>query len=239
VWRRACAVLVAVAALSAAAGCSSSGGGRPQASGSESATPAASAGQLTGVQLKAKLLPASDFPVGYHVEGGEDSGAGVARSRTGVNLATEGCAAFVSHSLVALLGATAYAGETLGNSAKSAQYLQFIWQFATAGGAAAFYRYVLSLPARCPKTSLTNQGLTEEVTIRGQPLAPAEGHSAIEVVETGTVAGSGAVFTTVWSVDGTELLAVGLGVEQGAAAASSPSLSTLISDLIANVRVSG
>jgi hypothetical protein len=78
-----------------------------------------------------------------------------------------------------------------------------------------------------------------EVTVRGQALAPADGHSVVEVVETATSSGSGLVFTTVWSVDGTELLAVGLGVEQGASAASSPSLSTLISDLIANVRVTG
>jgi hypothetical protein len=236
VWRRACAVLVAVAALSSAAAGCSSGGRRPQESGSESATPAGSAAQLTGVQLKAKLLPTSDFPVGYDMEGYEDSGAALAQSRTGVNLATESCAAFVSHSLVALLGATAYAGETLGNGAESAQYIQFIWQFASAGGAATFYRYVLALPTRCPKTSLTRQGLAEEVTIRGHALAPADGHSVVEVVETATSSGSGLVFTTVWSVDGAELLAVGLGVEQGAAAASSPSLSTLISDLIANVR---
>jgi hypothetical protein len=235
VLRRAGAVLVVIAAVSTAAGCSSGGGGRLQASHSARATPAGSAAQLTGVQLRAKLLPPSDFATGYHVEGEDDSGARLAESSTGVNLGTESCAAFVSHSLVALLGATAYAGESVGKSGESVQYAQFIWQFASSVGAAKVYRYVLALPARCPKTTLTSHGVGEQVTVLGQALAPAGGHDVVEVNETATVSGVGLALDTVWSVDGAELLEIGLGAsEQGSPASPSPSLRTLMSDLIAS-----
>src|SRR5215472_15695012 len=105
VVRRTAELLFAMALLAVAAGCSSSGG----AGGTSAASPT----QMTGVRLKAALLPASDFPPGYSVLGEQDSGASLAGPRAGVDLNTMSCSYFVSHSTVALVGATAYAAEGL------------------------------------------------------------------------------------------------------------------------------
>ena len=233
-FRRATELLIAVAALSAvAAGCSSGGGSRPPASGGRGGTLAA---QLTGVQLRAVLLPPSDFPPGYDVLGEQDSGASLAGSRTGMDLATESCPDFVSHSLVAMLGATAYAGEDLRSRDKNVEYTQFIWQFASPAGAARVYRDVRALPNRCPETSLTSGGVAEQVTIQAQARAPIGGHGSVEVDETAAVAGATAVLKTLWSADGADLFAVAVVTSaQQASAPQSPSLRSLMHDLIASV----
>jgi hypothetical protein len=151
-------------------------------------------------------------------------------------MATESCTDFVSHSLAAMLGATAYAGEGLRSRDQGVEYVQFIWQFASPGGAARVYRDVLALANRCPETSLTSGGVTEQVTIQAKAGAPIGGHGSVEVAETAAASGATAVFKTLWSTDGAELFTVGAGTSpQQASAPQSPSLRTLMHDLIASV----
>jgi hypothetical protein len=232
-WRAA-KLVITVAALSAvAAGCSPGAGGRPQASGGGDGTPAA---QLTGVQLRAALLPPSDFPPGYGVQGEQDSGSSLAGSGTGVDLATEGCADFVSHSLVAMLGATAYAGEGIRSRDQGVEYAQVVWQFASPAGAAGAYRDVRALADRCPDTTLTSGGVAEQVTIQAQAQAPVGRQGAVEVDETITAPGATATVKTLWSAAGTDLFDVEVVASaQLVPAPESPSLRTLMGDLIASV----
>jgi hypothetical protein len=184
------------------------------------------------------LLPPSDFPPGYGVTGEQDSGASLAGSRAGIDLATESCSDFVSHSQVAVLGATAYAAEGLRSRDHSVEYLQSIWQFASPAGAAGVYRDVRALASRCPETSLTSGGVAEQVTIQAQARAPIGGHGSVEVDETVSVPGvAGAlVQKTLWSAGGADLFGVVIVTStQQAPAPQSPSLRTLMNDLIARV----
>jgi hypothetical protein len=243
-FRRVTELLTVVAALSTVvAGCSSSGGGQPLASGGGGTVLAPPAPHLTGIQLRAALLPPSDFPPGYSVQGEQDSGGSLAGSATGVELATMSCAYFVSHSLIAILGATAYAEEGLhgsdssDSSDSSVEYSQVIWQFANPVAAAKIYRGVSALADRCPKTSLSRGRVAEQAAIQAQASAPVGGHSSVEVDETLTFPGIPAMpeYKTLWSADGTALLDVGMIGVSGASAPQSPSLRTLMRDLMASV----
>ena len=227
--RRTAEILFAMALLAVAAGCSSSG----RAGGTSAASPT----QMTGVQLKAALLPASDFPPGYSVLGEQDSGASLAGPRAGVDLNTMSCSYFVSHSTVALVGATAYAAEGLRSRDRSVEYTQVILRFASPAAAAAVYRDTLAVRHRCPRTTVTEGGVTGRVTIQGPPPADVGGHSSVEIDEALTMPGASIVNRTLWSADGQELLEVSVGtIAQGARAPQSPSLRTLMQDLMTTVQ---
>lgn len=190
------------------------------------------AGQLTGTQLESVLLPESDFPAGFATPttGPISSGGSLTSGPATYNLATITCATFIQH-----FGTTGF-GETAmveGSVAASGQaYDQFIYQFAAGSQATAFVAGIQSLAARCASFTASANGTTGTFSLRATPSAPVGGHSAVEMLETGTLGGSKIILDTLLSASGVDVFAAsGLGVG-GAAAPALPTKQTIVYTLM-------
>jgi hypothetical protein len=102
------------------------------------AAPAVQVTQVTGTRLAGALLPPSWFGPGLRVipDSTWNSGGKLEHGRAKYNLATVSCATFFFGSTG--FGETAAAGSSVGIDLT--EYLQAVYQFASPGGAAAFFR---------------------------------------------------------------------------------------------------
>lgn len=213
-----------------AAGSGSSG---PASSGSGSG---GSAGQLTGTQLTKDLLPASDFPHSFAVslQGSADSGSNLEKAAASYNLATLSCSGWDNYFTSSGFGETAYASGSVASSATDQSYGQVIYQFASKTTASAFFNGVQSLSNRCHSFNASGGG--GAVTMQLASASSVAGHQTFGINQATTVTGTSSKINTLFALDGTDVVAISAsGV--GSNPPSSPSPTTLLKDLLTNLKI--
>lgn len=195
-----------------------------------SALPAA-AGQLTGTQLTAVLLPQSSFPAGFTLSSSSaiSSGGSLTSGPAAYDLATTSCATFVDH-----LGNTGF-GETAmaSNSAVGEQqsFDQVVYQFGSAAAASDFVAGVKALAARCRSFTVSDDGATGTLSLTASPGPAVGGHPSLDLVQQGTIGGSSLVLDTLFTASGVDVFA-GAAVGLGVAAPVSLAKETIVYDLM-------
>jgi hypothetical protein len=179
---------------------------------------AANAGtvQVTGHQLEAALLPASDFPVGYQASGESDTGSRLETSPAKYNLPTMSCATWEQEFGLTGFGETAAASDSIDppsrGATRDAGYAQLVYQFRTAGVASTFFRGTRAVAA-----------------------APVGGHAAFWIDETVSASGYTVQGHALLTDVGTDVYGIeSLGI--GIAPPASPAPASLTLKLIARVQ---
>jgi hypothetical protein len=203
----------------------------PLPTASMSPLPAA-AGQLTGTQLEAVLLPASDYPAGFAVSssGPVTSGGSLETAAARYNLSTVSCADFVNHLGSTGFGETAMAAVSVVGADQA--YDQVVYQFGTAASASAFVAGIRSLAARCAASfPATDDGTSGTFRLTAADGADVGGHPTLDLVQRGTVGGSSVILDTLFSASGVDVFAAA-GVGLGAGAPAVPARETIIYSLM-------
>jgi hypothetical protein len=88
-------------------------------------------------------------------------------------------------------GETAYAGDTIGRllGGWPQAYVQSVYQFASAAGAAAYYRASYAMTVRCRTVTAADGSRTEGVTTQSLTEGHVGGHQAFTAVQTVTLTG--------------------------------------------------
>ena len=183
----------------------------------------AAAGQLTGTQLESVLLPASDFPADFvaPTTGPITSGGSLTSGPATYNLATISCATFIQHLGTIGFGETAMVSGSVGTSGQA--YDQLIYQFSTAPAATAFVAGVQSLAGRCGSFSAKANGSTGKFSLQSAAGTPVGGHPTLELLQTGTLAGSDLVLDTLFCASGVDVFGAS---DVGVGGADAPALPT-------------
>jgi len=197
---------------------------------SRAASPAV---QLTGVQLLAALLPASDFPAGYKLDKSfvYDSGRYLENSPAQYDLSTMRCSSFANNFGGTGFGETATAVNGFDNSDKRGVFVQDVYQFKTGSAATSFFKGLLAIAHRC--RSFIIYGASGVLThVFEAP--PVGGHRTFQVNQSGTLQGILVAVDSVITVAGTDVFfTINMGVD--AAAPSRPSGRTIMLRLIRRV----
>jgi hypothetical protein len=150
--------------------------------------------QLTGTRLATALLPVSYFPASYSESPGiaYNSGSRLEHAPAKIDLYTYSC----KKSLLGELpdsgfGETAYAGDTVGRllGGYPQAYVQSVYQFASATGAAAYYRANYAMTVRCRTVTAADGSRTEGVTTQSLTKGHVGGHQAFTALQTVTLTG--------------------------------------------------
>ena len=201
------------------------------------AAPGGALAQLTGTQLLAALVPASDFPAGYTLDKSStyDTGSHLLTAPAKYHLATMSCVSFGTHFGTKGFGETAIAADSFSSADFGRGFGQQVYQFRTAGAASAFFSGLRAIPRRCPQFVLTQPGVNAKVATVVASAAPIAGHRTFQVHETGTFLGVKIGLSFVFTVAGTDVFIAGnLGVH--GAPPASPSPRTTMARLIKRVR---
>jgi hypothetical protein len=196
--------------------------------------------QFTGRQLKAALLPASDFVAGYTSTDESDSGRRLEHA-TVFRLRSTSCSTFWLFSgQVAGFGETAFAtdlveGET-GRLIPQETFVQSIYQFASSRAAASFYGQLTGKYRSCRSAGEPGgSGKTIRETLHSEAALFFGGHHASQVIEYVTASrtpGPPLVFYLLWTIDGTDVYWISTNQDSGS---PRPTLSSLTLKLIARV----
>jgi hypothetical protein len=192
---------------------------------------AAAAGQLTGNDLEAVLLPASFFPAGFAVpsSGPTSSGSTVISAVPTYNLATVSCATFVEQLGADGFGETALAAVSLNGS--SQVYGELVYQFATPAAATAFVSGIRALAGRCGSFKVTSSGQTGTYSLKAASGASVGGHPTLSLDESGSTAGTKLVLDTLLSASGVDVFtASAVGIDAGAPTV--PATETIVYNLM-------
>jgi hypothetical protein len=201
--------------------------------------------QLTGTQILSALLPPSYFPRGYKLLKSSviSSGSRLVVSPAKYNLATMSCRTFLVNFPNHGLGATATAGDVIANRGVTQAYTQVVYQFASTGRAAAFYRAMYALYARCRSVRVTVSGSTFALTTQSLTRTRVGGHQTFYVDDTIRVSGPNknlngtTVNHGVFTFAGTDLFSVdALGAGPPTPPPTSPSRTAAVLRLIARVQ---
>lgn len=220
------------AAASATASAAASAAPSPVAS----LTPVpAAAGQLTGTQLLTVLLPQSSFPAGFTLSPSSavSSGSALSSAAPQYRLAATDCATFVSHFGNAGFGETGLAAASA--VGRSQAFDQVVYQFGSAGQAAAFVSGVGSLAARCGSFTVTGTrttgGGTGAFSLRAAPGPAVGGHASLRLTQAGVLSHSPVTIDMLLSASGVDVFAgaaVGLGASPPAGLAPATIVYTLM-----------
>jgi hypothetical protein len=201
----------------------------------------ASAGtvQVDGTQLKAALLPLSDFPPGYAVSDAVDSGGRLEAAPAKYTVATMSCSSWEQEFSRQGFGETAVANDSVGpsslNLAEVTGYGQLVYQFRTASAASSFFSRTRAIGGRCGSFSAHRGEVNVTVKIRVVTAPPVRGHTAFwidQTISASSISGQADVLMTDVGTDVYGLESVGVGT----APPSSPSPARLIVKLIARVQ---
>jgi hypothetical protein len=231
-------IRVMAAAVAAAAGLAIATCGPADAVTAGHAAPAATrAVQLTGVQLRAALLPASAFPAGYKLDksGVYDSGAHLLTVPAKYHLATMSCASFAKHFGFKGFGESAVAGDAFVTATFNREFGQQVYQFRTSRAAAAFFGGLRAIARRCPKFLLTESGLGASLTTKVFDASSIAGHRTFQANEAGTIMGFRLGLKLVFTLAGPDVFMTG-NVGVFAAPPTSPAPRTTMLRLIKRVR---
>jgi hypothetical protein len=170
------------AAVTAAAAMVMAMCGTAVAATSRAARPAV---QLTGVRLRAALLPRSDFPAGYIFQksGVYDSGRHLEKASAKYHLATMSCTSFAKNFGESGFGETATASDIFENSPHdTGAFLQTVYQFKAPKTATSFFGGLFAIAVRCEAFLFpaTSDGKTEAFMA-----PPVGGHRTFQVDQTG------------------------------------------------------
>lgn len=200
------------------------------------AAQAAPAVQLTGTQLASALLPPSSFPSGYKIvkSGTYNSGRRLEHAPAKFHLATFSCKKYIVNGLPrAGFGETATAGSIVDNPRLGA-YQQTVFQFASSGQAASFYRQLYAFTVRCRSVTAAFGGGTVKLTTQSLRKTHLGRLPAFRAVQTLTATGLPAtVNDTTATVAGTDVYVIDAA---GRKAPSKPAVATALLHLIARVR---
>jgi hypothetical protein len=221
-------IRVMAAAVATAAGLALAASG-PAASAATTSAPAV---QLTGTQLLAALLPASDFPAGYKLDksGVSDSGSHLLTAPAKYNLATISCNSFYNNFGNKGFGETGFASEAFVNGTTSTRILgQTVIQFKVSGVATAFFTGLRAIFHRCPQFAFGQApGSGVKVTTKVFNAPAVGGHRTFELTETGTVDNLKFGLALVFTVAGQDVFLTGnIGVITTPATSPSPRLTML------------
>jgi hypothetical protein len=235
------AAVVAALACLALAACA----GAPSTQTRTNPIPVPSQTQLTGTALKSALLPLSDFPAGYEIDAQETSDTGPAllpgspapassprncqQLAQSVNAPTAGLTAGV----LEILGDTAIAHPS---SYHQRRYRQSVFQFSTVSGSAGYFGSVRSAVSRCTSVTTTDGTGTMVTRLTVRPVSPVAGRQTFLVRQTGTVNGVNADEAVLFTIDGTDVYALGATVFGVPLTAQPSSLAAQMAKLIARVQ---
>jgi len=217
-------IRVMAAAVATAAGLALGSGGLAL---SANAAPTSGV-QLTGTQLLAALLPASDFPAGYKLEKSSvyDSGSHLLTAPAKYHLATQSCASFAKNFGQRGFGETAVAANAYiksGSGLSARLFGQQAYQFKTSAAAAGFYSALRAIMHRCPRFALAGIPASAKVTTKIIDGPSIGGHKTFEIDLTGTISGFRLGFKLVFTVASQDLFLTGnLGVLTTPPASPSP-----------------
>lgn len=150
--------------------------------------------QLTGTQLATALLPVSYLPASYSESPGTaySSGSRLEHAPAKIDLYTYSCQKSLLGDLPdSGFGETAYAGDTIGRllGGYPQAYVQSVYQFPTATGAAAYYRANYAMTVRCRTVTAADGSRTEGVTTQSLTKGHVGSHQAFTALQTVTLTG--------------------------------------------------
>jgi PknH-like extracellular domain len=169
--------------------------------------------QVTGKQLRAALLPASDFVSGYRVLTGNDSGRKLEHVSL-FNLSSMKCEDFWTFIGTGYgFGDTAFATELVADKTGALNpaeiFNQSVYQFASTKAAASFYARVNAKYRSCHSlTGSDGSGGTLRRTVHSQSATRVGGHQAtqtIEYVVDSKVPGPPLPVYLLWTIDGADV----------------------------------
>jgi hypothetical protein len=204
--------------------------------------PAAKAVQLTGSQLAADLLSAGNFPRGYRYDrsASYESGTRLETGQAKYHLASISCKTLANHFGDSGFGETAVARNSYSTFANNktatsgAAFGQMVVQFASASAARSFWQGIRSVAVRCPGWGSAAGGGYIHITERIVTVS-IRGTQAFQADFSGSLASFGTLriqsLVVLRGQDIIETDALGLG----RAVATSPSLRTLMTRLLARV----
>lgn len=166
--------------------------------------------QLTGTQLAAALLPASDFPAGDVVFRAANSGNRL-ETGTKADLATASCGTFFRSFNSAGLGESAFASRVYSTSDLAQQFLETAYQLRNSHMATTFFDHVRSDFSRC---SVATVG-SNKFSVRTVSSAAVSGHPSVRLILTTVGDGQTARANVLISMAGTDvfdLINVGLQI---------------------------
>jgi hypothetical protein len=200
------------------------------------AAQAAPAVQITGTQVASALLPASSFPAGYKIvkSGTYNSGRGLEHAAAKYHLATFSCQKYIVNGLPRTgFGETATAGSIVNNQ-RLGGYQQTVFQFASSGQAASFYRQFYAFTVRCRSVTATFAGGTAKLTTQSLKKTLIGRHPAFRAVQTLTATGLPATINdTTVTVAGTDVYVIDAA---GKRPPSTPAVPAALLHLIARVQ---
>jgi hypothetical protein len=200
--------------------------------------------QLTGRQLKAALLPASDFVAGYTSTDESDSGRHLEHG-TLFRLRSMSCSTFwVFSGQVAGFGETAFATNLVedktGRLNLQETFVQSIYQFASNRAAASFYVQLMGKYRSCRSASEPGgSDKTIREMLHSESALLVGGHQASQVIEYITASrtpGPPLAFYLLWTLDGTDVYWISTSQVSGPLR---PTQSSLTLKLIARVSALG
>lgn len=207
-----------------------------QAAPAAPVAPAAPAVQLAGTQLASALLPASSFPSGYKIvkSGTYNSGRRLEHAPAKYHLATFSCKQYIVNSLPRTgFGETATAGSIV-NKPRTGAYQQTVFQFASSGQAASFYRQMYAFTVRCRSVTTTFAGDTVKLTTQSLKKTHVGRLPAFRAVQTLFVTGFPATVNDNWvTVAGTDVYFLDAA---GRKPPSNPAAPAVLLHLIARVQ---
>jgi len=167
--------------------------------------------QFTGRQLKAALLPASDFAAGYTTPVENDTGRHL-EHLTLYTLHSMGCSSFwLNIGRGYGFGDTAFAGalveDLTGNLSPSEIFEQSIYQFASTHAAASFFGQMTAKYRSCRSTTTTTKNGKTTDTVHSTSTQRVGGHQALAILDdvvTGVPGPPLAVYL-LWTIDGTDV----------------------------------
>jgi hypothetical protein len=167
--------------------------------------------QFTGRQLKAALLPASDFVAGYTAPAESDSGRHLEHS-TLYNLRSVSCSTFwlfIGEEYG--FGETAFAGDLVEDETGTLNpeeiFDQSIYQFASTNAATSFFGQMMAKYRSCHSVTTTAGGKTTRQTVHSTSTVRVGGHRAWQIIDyayTG-VPGPPLKIYLLWTIDGTDV----------------------------------
>jgi len=195
--------------------------------------------QVDGTQLKAALLPLSDFPPGYAVSNAADSGGRLEAAPAKYNLATMSCSSWEQEFGRQGFGETAVAIGSVSPSSPNLTeitgYGQLVYQFRTAGAASSFFSRTRALGGRCGSFSENRGEVNVTVKIRVVSAPPVGGHAAFWIDQRFSASSISGEVNALITDEGTDVYGLeGVGV--GTAPPSSPSPARRIVKLFARVQ---
>jgi hypothetical protein len=196
--------------------------------------------QFTGRQLKAALLPASDFVAGYTSTDESDSGRHL-EHLTVLSLKSMSCSRFWLFSgEVGGFGETAFATDLVedktGRLNPQETFVQSVYQFASTRAAASYFGQLMGKYRSCRSASEPGgSGKTVREALHSESTLRVGGHRASRVIEYVTASGTPGpplVFYLLWTIDGTDVYWISTAPDSGS---PRPAQSSLTLKLIARV----